>query len=286
MNIIKEGKIDIWSWCVELEADCIKQALNVANYLPVFKHVCLMPDAHLGYGLPIGGVVALRGAISPNMVGVDIGCGMGAVKTGLKKISTEQIKRIMKDIRSGIPLGFYKHKKDKSPPTSILPEYDEKMEVVYSQRKVLSSQVGTLGGGNHFIEIQKGSDGHIWFMVHSGSRNLGFKVAKHYNLIAEELDFGKIPQNISLSYLPVDTDVARKYVAEMEYCLKFAALNRSVMKDRIMEFFADATGCDFLEDVDIHHNYASFETHFGEDVVVHRKGATSARSGEIGIIPG
>jgi len=151
-------------------------------------------------------------------------------------------------------------------------------------------QLGTLGGGNHFIEIQRGSDGFIWFMIHSGSRNLGFKVAHYYNELAVELNakwVSSIPKECELAFLPIDSDEAHQYLREMTYCLDFAQRNRESMATVIKEIISDnISDCKFDKEINIHHNYVVLENHFGKNVWVHRKGATSAKSGEMGIIPG
>ena len=179
----------ILSWCKNPEEGAIKQAQNIENHPWLVGNVCLMPDTHEGYGMPIGGVVALKDAICPNMVGVDIGCGMLAVKTTLIDITTEQLKRVLGGIRKAIPVGFSHHNE---PQNHVIFEETSMFlwNKTYICKKELNSakrQLGTLGGGNHFIEIQKGDDGHIWFMIHSGSRNLGYKVAKYYNDKAKQL---------------------------------------------------------------------------------------------------
>ena len=172
-------------------------------------------------------------------------------------------------------------------------------------------QLGTLGGGNHFIEIQKGSDGYIWIMIHSGSRNLGYKVAKHYNQLAQELCkkwYSNIPEfkgEDGLAFLPLDTPEGQAYLLEMNYALQFAYANRKLMIERVKDAFGITLGVkcsfntmkiahnfnksgilEFESEINIHHNFAQLENHFGQNVVVHRKGATSAREGELGIIPG
>jgi len=146
-------------------------------------------------------------------------------------------------------------------------------------------QLGTLGGGNHFIEIQKGSDGHIWVMIHSGSRNLGYKVANQYNEEANELNekwHTSVPKEHQLAFLPVDSQLGKEYMTEMNYCVDFALANRKLMMDRILDIF----GVEHDPMINIAHNYASLENHFGKNVFIHRKGATLAREGTVGIIPG
>lgn len=277
-------------WVTDIEDGALQQAKNMANLPFVFKHVALMPDAHQGYGMPIGGILATKGAIIPNAVGVDIGCGMCAVKTDLQTIDTKNLKKIMSGIRKRVPLGFNHHKdaKDEALLPSIegLPEYG----IVKQQFKSAQHQVGTLGGGNHFIEIQKGSDNHIWIMIHSGSRNIGAKVADYYNKLAIKLNaqwHSNIPKEWQLAFLPIETNEAKAYISEMQYCVDFAFANRKLMMQSIQEAFIDELGAiKELEFINMAHNYARWEHHFGTDVLVHRKGATSAKEGEIGIIPG
>lgn len=152
------------------------------------------------------------------------------------------------------------------------------------------TQLGTLGGGNHFIEIQKGNDGHIWLMIHSGSRNLGFKVANHYNRLAIELNRkwgSQIPEKWQLAFLPIDNATGQRYLREMAYCVEFAYANRKLMMQRVKDaLVAVVPIVTFDPIINIAHNYAALEMHFHRNVMVHRKGATSAREGEIGIIPG
>jgi tRNA-splicing ligase RtcB len=152
------------------------------------------------------------------------------------------------------------------------------------------TQLGTLGGGNHFIEIQKGSDGFIWIMIHSGSRNIGFKVANYYNRLAIDLNRrwgSKIPKQWQLAFLPIDSEPGQKYISEMRYCIDFAYANRKLMMERVqaaLQKYAGPVSFDPL--INIAHNYAVMEYHFHKNVMVHRKGATRAQDGEIGIIPG
>jgi tRNA-splicing ligase RtcB len=165
----------------------------------------------------------------------------------------------------------------------------EKMTIVKEEYISARTQVGTLGGGNHFIEIQKGSDNHIWIMIHSGSRNIGKKVADFYNNKAEKLNekiHSKIPQKHELAYLPFNTDEAQDYFNEMNYCMDFAYSNRKLMMQNIQICFSDTLEVNFEPVINIAHNYANWEYHFDQKVLVHRKGATSARIGEVGIIPG
>lgn len=294
MKIIDTEKHVIKSWCENPEESALAQARNLANLPFLFRQVCLMPDTHLGYGMPIGGVVATQGVVMPNAVGVDIGCGMIAVRTSLRELPVEKLKKIMGEIRKAIPVGFGHHKT--AQPHSAMPPGDfTDKPIVQAQYESAQKQVGTLGGGNHFIEIQRSvfeedSDpGYIWLMIHSGSRNIGFQVAKHYNKMATKFNedwFSSVPTEWGLSFFPNDSRQGKTYLGEMNYCLDFAFKNRELMMDRVKEIVGNEFNCRFELSINIHHNYAAMEHHFGKNVMIHRKGATSARKGEFGIIPG
>ncbi|MCG8697151.1 MAG: RtcB family protein [Bacteroidales bacterium] len=290
-NVISTENKPIKLWLNEIEEGAMAQARNLANLPFTFRHVAMMPDCHEGYGMPIGGVLATKGVVIPNAVGVDIGCGMCALKTSLTEIDTSNLKQIMSAIRKRVPLGFNHHKKAQD--ETLMPNADNIVEhgIVQREYKSALKQLGTLGGGNHFIEIQKGSDGHTWIMIHSGSRNIGLKVADYYNKMAKKLNerwHSEVPASWQLAFLPIETDEAKNYLNEMQYCVDFAFANRQLMMEGIKEAIFDALGEAFeeLDFVNIAHNYACWENHFDTNVMVHRKGATSAKVDEIGIIPG
>jgi tRNA-splicing ligase RtcB (3'-phosphate/5'-hydroxy nucleic acid ligase) len=291
-KVISSERIPIKMWLDDMEEGALEQARNLANLPFVFKWISIMPDSHQGYGMPIGGVMATEKVIIPNAVGVDIGCGMCAVKTSLTDIDLPTLKKIMGKIREAIPVGFNKHKGNQD--RDFMPPQDPvigKYPVIAFEFENALKQVGTLGGGNHFIEIQKGDDGHIWIMIHSGSRALGFKTAKHYNNLAIDLNskwYSSVPKEHELAFLPMDSNEGKNYINEMSYCVEFALANRSLMMDRVLDavnYYVEET---FSTEptINIAHNYAKMENHYGKNVMVHRKGATSAREGELGIIPG
>jgi tRNA-splicing ligase RtcB len=238
--------------------------------------------------MPIGGVMAAKDIVVPNAVGVDIGCGMCAVRTSLTDIDSETLKNIMREIRLTVPLGFKHHKSKQK--KSLMPERFDDMKIVDAEYQSALTQIGTLGGGNHFIEIQRGGDGRIWLMVHSGSRNIGFRVANYYNRLATELNKkwkSPVPPKWQLAYLPLETTVGQQYLLEMTYCVEFALANRKLMIERIKEaVYHNVREIYFEPIINIAHNYAAIERHFGKDVIIHRKGATSAQQNEYGIIPG
>lgn len=291
VKIINNRPVKIWTSNVEESA--MRQIENLTTLPFLHHHLAIMPDVHAGMGMPIGGVLACDGAVIPNAVGVDIGCGMCAVKTNWKMedLPAHVIrKEIMKGIRARIPLGMEHHKEAQD--AKYLPQgHDiDKMEIVKRRQHSILHEVGTLGGGNHFIELQKDEEGNLWIMIHSGSRNLGKQVGDYYNKIAVSLNekwHSVVSPEIRLPFLPHGTREFGAYWNEMKYCIDFALCNRRLMMERIQEVIADSLkGIEFEPMINIAHNYAAFEHHFGKDVIVHRKGATLAREGVIGIIPG
>ena len=276
-----------------VDAKAMQQIENLTTLPFLFHHLAIMPDVHAGMGMPIGGVLACKDVVIPNAVGVDIGCGMCAVKSNYKVTDISQDvlrKKIMNGIRQRIPLGMAHHTQPQ--PETCLPNGHEveRMEVVKRRQSAIVYEVGTLGGGNHFIELQKDEEGNLWVMLHSGSRNLGKLVCEHYNKLAQQLNarwHTVVDEKLRLPFLPVGSVEFKNYWAEMQYCIDFALCNRSLMMQRIQEVITDALpGIAFEPMINIAHNYAAWENHYGQNVIVHRKGATLAREGMVGIIPG
>ena len=291
VKIINDRPVKIWT--DDVEESAMQQIENLCTLPFLYHHLAIMPDVHAGMGMPIGGVLACVDAVIPNAVGVDIGCGMCAVKTNwcVEDIPTDVLrKQIMRGIRERIPLGMDHHKERQD--ESYLPQgHDiDKLTVVKAQYVSAQRQVGTLGGGNHFIELQRDEQGYLWIMIHSGSRNLGKQVGDHYNKLAAMLNerwHSMVKPELRLAFLPLRTQEFNDYWAEMQYCVEFALCNRRLMMERIQEVIADALpGIEFEPMINIAHNYAAWENHFGKNVIVHRKGATLAREGIVGIIPG
>ena len=296
MKVISTNKLPIKMWLKDVELKALDQAENLANLPFAYKHIALMPDCHMGYGMPIGGVLATKGYVIPNSVGVDIGCGMCAVKTHMNvdHISIETRKQIMSVIRKIIPMGMGgNHKKSctfEQMPNIEFSEYvdDIVIDAMY--------QLGTLGSGNHFIELQKDEKNNLWIMLHSGSRKLGHSICMYYNKLATELNeryFSTVDKKQELAFLDINSDEGKDYMMDMKYATEFAFLNRQKMMFDIMEALKrtinkyESQNILFDGDmINVHHNYATWENHFGENVIVHRKGATSAKKGEIGLIPG
>ena len=294
-KVIATEKRPIKLWLNDIEEGALEQAKNMANLPFTYKHVSIMPDAHQGYGMPIGGVLATKGVVIPNAVGVDIGCGMCSMKTTIKDISTSDLIKIRNLIIERIPTGFNHQQQPQEDWTYNSDLRNDSCPIVRQEHKKSLYQLGTLGGGNHFIEIQKGSDGYVWVMIHSGSRNMGHKVATHYNKLAVKLNSlweSSIPKGYELAFLPIESKEARSYMTEMNLCVDFALANRRHMMGVVGDCFVDVLPSTLFIAFDgntitnIAHNYAKWENHYGTNVVIHRKGATSAREGEIGIIPG
>jgi len=293
-------KIPIFNWCSNIEQTALDQAINVSNLPFGFHHVSLMPDAHMGFGCPIGTVFASTKNIVPNLIGFDIGCGVCSWRslTLISKLSRKTLEEIHRVISSVIPIGFAHHKdpcSESEMPTPYINTLD--LPIASQEYQSAQYQLGTLGSGNHFIEIQKTEDGYLNIMLHSGSRNFGYKIAEHYNSVAKEMNakyFSSIPASFDLAFLPIDSYEAQMYILEMNYALKFAFFNRQKMVFKVMEIIKnlakkhDNVDVKFVQDgmINIHHNYATQENHYGKNVWVHRKGATLARKGTVGIIPG
>ena len=295
----KKQKLPILCWAKNIEESAMEQAINLANHPCVVDHVVLAPDAHSGFGMPIGGVIAVEDAIIPNAVGVDIGCSMSLMRTNLsvEDIDEELLRKIIGGakgypggIRANIPVGM-SHNKVKQD-HELFSHRDAWNNTVICKEELESAQyqLCSLGGGNHFIEIQAGDDNCVYIMIHSGSRNLGYKVGNYYNKVAEEL-CAKWKQNDvvknKLAFLPRGTAEFDAYVREMNICLDFAHANHQLMQDKIVEICEHIIpnfciiGTYFTR-----HNYCAIEHHMGRDLFIHRKGAIRARQGEHAIIPG
>ena len=287
MRVIRSERVPIKLWLDDIEPGALEQARRSANLPIAFRWVAVMPDSHQGYGVPIGAVLATTGAIIPNAVGVDIGCGMIATRTDVdaSTVRSGELRELVAQVRQAIPLGFAHHK-EPQPWAGFARAPD--IGIVQRELASAETQLGTLGGGNHFIEVQAGDDGRVWAMIHSGSRNFGLKVATEYHRQAMDIakQRGTTLPDRDLAWLDLDTIPGRQYFAAMNYCLDFALANREAMMSRVEAAIADVLGGTGVERINIHHNYAAVEEHYGEQVVVHRKGATRAELGQVGLIPG
>ena len=280
----------IKNWATNLEQGAVEQAINAAKLPCVFRHVAVMPDGHQGMSFPIGGVMALKNAICVNAIGVDQGCGMCTCKTSIKSevIADMRIRRDwLNRAKAKIPVGEgNSHRGNQE-----WARFDESpFEITDRDRKNL----GTLGGGNHFASLEQTQDGYVQLLLHSGSRNLGHRICTKYSEIAETLCrrwFVKM-EDYGLSFLPIGEKATEEFIKCLNFALGYAKENRSRMMLSMQEALQETLEVNglgsvkFSDECDVHHNYAALENHFGENVWIHRKGATSAKKGETGIIPG
>lgn len=281
----------------DIDSVCLSQSINLSNIPFAFKWIALMPDTHQGYGMPIGGVLALKDHVIPNAVGVDIGCGVTYSETSIElSLLDEKIKdKIIKKIMKQVPVGF-NHREEAIEDEAIKKfiensDYDyKKIGALYKEIDNAFYQLGTLGSGNHFIEIQKDQEDKIAIMIHSGSRNFGLKVASYFDEKAKinckkHENYGLLKKQ--LSFLNVDSESGKSYIEWMKLALFFAKRNREIILELVKNVLIEELGhVEFFNELNIHHNYAALENHYGEDVWVHRKGAIKLDKDQLGIIPG
>ncbi len=290
-----------------LEQSCLEQAYHLSQLPFLHKWVCLMPDTHTGKGMPIGGVIAAKNVVIPNAVGVDIGCGMDFIPTDvrvedIRDIQTgngTMIQSMIGSIMRAIPLNMERYKSPQ--PSAVLDQAKLEMEKYAADPQLVPLiddgyfQVGSLGGGNHFIELQEDQDGYLCLMIHSGSRHLGKAICDHFHEKARALNktwYSEVKEEHHLAFLPVHTEEGQQYIHWMNLAMDYAFENRARMLDKtcaiIEETVAKHTGCTpvFGEEINCHHNYAALENHYDANVWVHRKGATRVREGELAVIPG
>ncbi|BCX09519.1 MAG: RNA-splicing ligase RtcB [Fischerella sp.] len=286
----------VLSWANHpLGSEDIKMAKNVASLPFVFKHVALMPDVHLGKGALVGSVIATKEAIIPAAVGVDIGCGMAAIKTPFKSEQLEsKLKKIRLDIESAIPTGFNENKEVEKSVTNWQRwrDFKDLHPGVQNLQEKAMRQMGSLGGGNHFIEVCLDTENRVWLMLHSGSRNIGNMLAQCHISTAKELAkmAGNKLTDPDLAYFIAGTPEFQAYWHDLQWAQAYARFNRDVMMARfkqiIEKHLAGGKVTKPLLQVNCHHNYAEKEVHFGEEVYVTRKGAVRAQTEDYGIIPG
>jgi len=285
------------SWASILEDNTRAQAEKTATMPFIHPHLALMPDAHLGRGAAVGSVIPTLGAIMPAAVGVDIGCGMIAVRTGWTRQQLPADRGVVRrEIERSVPLSAgaanrsvsREHTEQRLVQLRALAERAGFDPAAYSRRWEL--QLGTLGSGNHFIEITVDEQDRVWLFLHSGSRGVGNKIAQHHTEVARELCrlwWIDLPDP-DLAYLVEGTPEFDAYIAQMRWSQTYALLNREEMMDRVVRCFEAWVGGDVdrLEEINCHHNYTEQERHFGREVWLSRKGAINAEVGRPGLIPG
>ncbi len=289
--------IQTWAPIREIEPDARKQLERIAALPWVVHHVAVMPDVHLGKGATVGSVVAMRDAVAPAAVGVDIGCGMAAIETNLRAQDLpDDLRAVRSEIERTIPVGMSSH--DQPVWDAAAPEIAGAARILMKRYRDLSCavsglaeraacQLGTLGGGNHFIEICLDTDGRVWLMLHSGSRHIGNALAEHHMQIARRLGHNEALEDRDLAVFLADTPEFAAYRRDLFWAQEYARCNREVMLDRlsgVVRRFWPAVR--FLRQISCHHNYVAEERHYGEDLLVTRKGAIRAGAGDLGIIPG
>jgi tRNA-splicing ligase RtcB len=307
MQVIESSNVPIKAWVdgVPFEEEAKKQLLNVAALPFVHHHVAVMPDVHFGIGATVGSVVATKGAVVPAAVGVDIGCGMAAYQTTLKASDLpDSLGAIRSQIERAVPHGFVS-----TPGRALKGSWQTAPAAVVTRWRSLAEryrtierkfpkirtnnpqdQLGTLGGGNHFIELCLDENQAVWVMLHSGSRGVGNRIGQFFIELAKN-DIRRLAINLpdrDLAYLTEGTEHFEDYVSAVEWAQDYAAENRQAMMDNVLRVLRESLPPFTLgaQTVQCHHNYVSREHHFGEDVLVTRKGAVRARAGELGIIPG
>ena len=300
-----EGRVPVKVWTDAVEPQAIQQLLNVAQLPIVHAHIAAMPDVHTGIGATVGSVIATRQAVIPAAVGVDIGCGMNAVRlTSSASDLPDNLRSIRSAIEDVVPVGFEQHDATKVRGSAhertarglsdrldnIVGKHPGVMKMQRQFARTWICQLGSLGGGNHFIELCLDEEQRLWVMLHSGSRGVG-NVLGRYFIAAARKDMQRHQLHLpdrDLAYLSEGSELFDDYVEAVQWAQDYAWLNRREMMRLILEalrrhlppFTVDG------EAINCHHNYVAQEQHFGETLLVTRKGAISARAGELGIIPG
>ncbi|SDH87897.1 tRNA-splicing ligase RtcB [Sinosporangium album] len=289
--------IRMWADPAEVEDQAMRQLRNVAD-LPWVHGVAVMPDVHYGKGATVGSVIAMRGAVSPAAVGVDIGCGMTAVKTSYTASQLpDNLAYLRSKLEQAIPVGFGHHKRPVDParlhgfPTgdwaAFWRHFDDLAPAVRPRRERAEVQMGTLGGGNHFLEVCADDDGAVWVVLHSGSRNIGKELAEHHIHEAQRLPHNQDLPDRDLAVFVSGTPQMEAYRRDLYWAQDYARRNRALMMALVRDVLRrHLPGIAFEPEISCHHNYVAEETYDGVDVLVTRKGAIRAGSGDLGIIPG
>jgi tRNA-splicing ligase RtcB len=288
--------IRVWAPLQEVDTQVIAQLKNVASLPWVAHHVAVMPDVHAGRGATVGSVIAMHGAVAPAAVGVDIGCGMAAVETSLTASDLpDDLRRLRTGIEKAIPVGRAAHdeaaweRDDELRATGkdLMERYGQLAARVHGLGKKVACQIGSLGGGNHFIEICLDGQDKVWLMLHSGSRHIGAVLAEHHIEVARRLQHNQALEDPDLAVFLAGTPAFDAYRRDLYWAQEYARFNREVMLHLlagVVRRFWPRVAC--KPAISCHHNYVAEEVHFGDEVLVTRKGAIRAGAGELGIIPG
>jgi tRNA-splicing ligase RtcB len=289
-QIKSEGvPIKLWTPAHEVESAALNQLKNIAELPWCFHHVAAMPDVHLGKGATVGSVVAMRGAIAPAAVGVDIGCGMAAQRTSVTAADLpESLSALRLAVEEAIPVGFNEHHHAAGPQDHPLwDEWNALTPAVHRRLEKARHQVGTLGGGNHFIELCLDTEDRVWLMLHSGSRNIGKELAEIHIERARRLAHNQDLPDRDLAVFLAGTEEMKQYRHDLFWAQRYAFLNREVMLNLYRRVLKKTfKEIEYDEPILCHHNYVAEEIHYGEELLVTRKGAIRAGAGDLGIIPG
>ena len=291
---IVDAKVPVKIWADEVEPQAMEQLARIAALPFVFKHVAVMPDVHLGVGATVGSVIATKGAVIPAAVGVDIGCGMAAVKLqGVRPEMLEgRLAELRRQIERAVPVGFNENRRLDSDVENWegWARFGDLHPRVQELRGKAQHQLASLGGGNHFIELCLDTEGGVWVMLHSGSRGIGNKLAERHIDAAKGLMKRLLVDlpDPDLAYFAQGTPEFDAYIRDLYWAQAYAAKNRELMMKRVLRQVGHVLGIEPVAEhsVNCHHNFAVVENHFGTDVLVTRKGAVRARAGDMGIIPG
>lgn len=297
-----EAPVRMWLPEAEADAAALKQLRTIAS-LPWVHGVRVMPDVHLGIGATVGSVIAMRGAVSPAAVGVDIGCGVAALRTDLVEADLEDLGTLRSAIEAVVPVGFHEHPQPLSPATlaglgargdldRFWEGFEALPEEVQQREAKARRQLGTMGGGNHFAELCVDSrDGRVWITLHSGSRNIGKEIADVHIHRAKGLEHNADIADRDLAVFLADSPGMEAYVRDVHWAQEYAARSREVMVGLLRQQIARHWGSrgrqvTFDMPINCHHNYLSIEQIDGEDMVITRKGAISTRDSDLALIPG
>lgn len=300
-KIISKGKVPVKIYTDEVESSAMQQLYNLSQLPFIHSHLAVMPDVHAGKGATVGTVIPTKSAVIPAAVGVDIGCGMNALRLSISANDLpDNLRAIRLAIEETIPVGYNMHRVDRARASTIRVLSSGLDRIIDRHKKICSlqkkpyqtwiRQLGTLGGGNHFIELCLDENQNVWVMLHSGSRGIGNAIGRYFIALAKK-DMGQHIVNLpdkDLAYFKEGSRYFDDYVHAVEWGQDYALENRREMMNLILGVLRKKLRKFGItkEAINCHHNYISREVHFGEEVIVTRKGAISAREGELGIIPG
>ncbi|HEX8433862.1 RtcB family protein [Archangium sp.] len=277
------GALPILAWAREVPPGAVKQLQHIASQPYVVEHVAAMPDVHVSQGVAVGTVFATERTVVPGALGGDLGCGVSAHRFAFPAASLGrgELERLLAALARGVPVGDALHRGAGLP---LPPELQTALLSTHRLQKdwerLAPRHLATLGGGNHFLELDRDAGGDLWLLIHTGSRGIGGAIASHHLRVAATKGEGLLPG------LRTDTPEGAACLADIEWACRFARANRDTIAARAVEVLAEALGCEPKPGVDVHHNHVAQETHLGRVLLVHRKGAVGLAPGQTGIIPG